>query len=137
MTGLVIDASIVLAWYFADEVSPPPTFLDRLIGEPVVVPSHFHAELANGVVIGERRGRSLPQQAVELATFIADLDIERDDAGNADVLLRVLPLARAHKLTIYDALYLELAQRRGLPVATRDDDLFNATVSIGLTAYRA
>ena len=71
MTGLVIDASIVLAWYFADEASPLPSFIERLINEPIVVPSHFDAEIANGVVVGERRGRCLPAQAPELVAFLA------------------------------------------------------------------
>jgi len=69
VSGLIIDASIVLAWYFADEQSPPPTFLDRLIDEPVVVPIHFEAEVANGVLVGERRSRSAPAQAAETLRF--------------------------------------------------------------------
>ena len=137
MTGLVIDASIVLGWYFADERSPPPSFLDMLIDEPIIVPSHFDAELANGVVIGERRGRFLPEQSVELVTFIAHVDPERDGEGNADAMSRILPLARAHRLTVYDSLYLELAERRGLPLATRDADLAAAAASIGLRVYNA
>ena len=132
MTGLVIDASIVLAWYFADEVSPPPSFMERLVAGPIVVPTHFEAELANGVVVGEWRGRASPAQAAELVTLMKQLAPERDGEGSGDALARILPLARAHKLTVYDALYLELAERRGLPLATRDVDLSEAATSVGV-----
>jgi len=57
---------------------------------------------------------------------------ERDGEGAAHALARILPLARAHQLTVYDALYLELAGRRGLPLATRDGDLSGAARSVGL-----
>lgn len=132
MSGLVVDASIMLAWYFADEDSPPPSFVERLAEEPISVPAHFHAEVANGVVTGERRGRSAPSQAAELAAFLDCLELERDDEGNADAIVRILPLARAHMLTVYDALYLELAERRGLPLATRDTDLIRAAKAVGV-----
>lgn len=137
MTGLVIDASIVLAWYFADEVSPLPTFLERLIEEPTIVPAHFEGEVANGVLIGEVRRRSVPAQATELIIFLDELELEKDFEGGQEALRRVLPLARAHRLTIYDALYLELAERRGLPLATRDTGLANAARSVGVEVLDA
>lgn len=137
MTGLVVDASIVLAWYFADEASPLPTFIERLIEEPVVVPLHFEAEVANGVLAGERRGRSLPAQAGELLTFIDHLAPEPDGAGSVAALKRILPLARAHALTVYDALYLEVAERRGLPLATRDAPLARAANQVGVEVLAA
>jgi predicted nucleic acid-binding protein len=132
VTGLVIDASIVLAWYFADEISPPPSFMERLVAGPIVVPTHFEAELANGVVVGERRGRASPDQAAELVMLMKQLAPERDGEGSLEALARILPLARAHRLTVYDTLYLELAERRGLPLATRDADLSEAAASVGI-----
>jgi len=132
VSGLVIDASIVLAWYFADEVSPLPSFLERLIDEPIAVPAHFESEVANGVVIGERRRRCAASQAAELIIFLDHLDLEKDPEGGGEALLRILPLARAHNLTVYDALYLELAERRGLPLATRDNDLADAARFVGV-----
>lgn len=137
MSGLVIDASIVLAWYFADEVSPPPGFIGKLIDEPITVPAHFEAEVANGVVMGERRRRSAPPQAAALVAFLDHLELEQDSEGTQEALLRVLPLARAHNLTIYDALYLELAERRGLPLATRDGDLADAARAVGVEVLDA
>ena len=137
MTGLVIDASIVLAWYFADETTPLPSFLERLVDEPITVPAHFESEIANGVVIGERRRRSAPAQAAELIAMLDHLDPEKDPEGVGEALQRILPLARAHNLTVYDALYLELAERRGLPLATRDTDLAEAARSVGVEVLDA
>lgn len=132
MTGLVIDASIVLAWYFADEASPAPGFMELLAAGSLVVPVHFESELANGILVGERRGRSSSGQAAELMTFVRQLAPERDIEGAVEAIARILPLARAHNLTIYDALYLELAERRGLPLATRDMNLAAAARSAGV-----
>lgn len=129
---LVLDASVVLGWYFADENRLSPGFVDRLIEAPAVVPSHFEAEVVNGVLVGERRGRSHPRHVAALLELLASMDLEIDGDGAADAVRTILPLARAHRLTVYDALYLELAERRGLALATLDGDLSAAARSIGL-----
>ncbi len=130
--ALVIDASIIVRWYFRDEANPRDDVLRRLGSETAVVPSHWEAEVANGVIIGERRKRSHLADVSRLVDLISDLDREVDGEGAATALARLLPLARAHRLTVYDAQYLELAERRGLPLATFDRNLATAAHSVGV-----
>jgi predicted nucleic acid-binding protein len=130
--ALVVDASIMLAWYFEDENNPPPSLLDKLVREDVVVPSHWQTELANGVVVAERRERIKVAEIGRLFETLEALSIEVDDEGASNALARILPLSRAHGLTAYDTLYLELAERRGLPLATRDSDLADAARAVGV-----
>lgn len=132
MTSLVLDASVMLRWYFQDEDPLSVDLLRSLANDRVVVPVHWGAELANGVLIGERRGRAPVAQVVQLLDLVASLDLEVDSEGAADVLDRILPLARAHRLTVYDALYLELAERRGAKLVSFDRQLLAAAAAIGL-----
>lgn len=130
--ALVLDASVMLRWYFDDEEEVSVELLRSLSDEGVVVPSHWRAELANGILVGERRGRAPMSQVSRLLGLIDTIDLEVDREGAEDALERILPLARAHRLTVYDALYLELAERRGLPLATFDGPLSDAASQVGL-----
>lgn len=132
MTPLVLDASVMLRWYFRDEDELSVDLLRSLANDRVIVPMHWRAELANGVLVGERCGRAPVAQAVQLLDLIASLDLEVDSDGADNVLERILPLARAHRLTVYDALYLELAERRGVRLATFDRELAAAAGAIGV-----
>ena len=116
---IVLDASVTLSWLFADEFTPDKQdLLHRAIDDEVVVPGHWMAEIANGALVGERRGRVLPARTSAWIQQIGDVAVETDRHGSDAALFSILPLARAHRLTIYDALYLELAERRGIPLAT-------------------
>lgn len=130
---LVVDASVMLRWYFEDEDDVSADLLRRVLADRLIVPAHWQSELANGILFGEVRARSKPIQVEELTRLIERLDLEVDMEGAGDALLRILPLARAHRLTVYDAIYLELAERRGLPLATYDEPLAKAAASVGLT----
>jgi predicted nucleic acid-binding protein len=129
----VLDASMALAWHFDDESEPiADAISERSTNEQVVVPAHWFAEMANGLLAGERRGRTAPDRVVAFVHRLDKLDLEVDGIGPADTFGAVLPLARAHRLTIYDALYLELAERRGLALATLDGELAAAARSVGV-----
>lgn len=130
--ALVLDASIMLNWYFEDEGEDADELIMDLSQTDAVVPAHWAAEVANGILVGERRGRSTPAQVAGLYALLGNMRIELDGEGNEKALELILPLARAHKLTAYDALYLELAERRGLPLATLDVDLAAAARSVGV-----
>ena len=130
--ALVLDASIMLSWYFEDEGDEADGLIMDLSQTDAVVPAHWAAEVANGILVGERRGRSTLAQVAGLHALLDNMRVETDGEGNQDALARILPLARAHRLTVYDALYLELAQRRGLPLATLDADLAAAARSVGV-----
>ena len=133
----VVDASIFLSWYFEDESDVSDTLIWSLAETDIVVPAHWAAEVGNGIIIGERRNRSKPSQVAGLQALLDIFRIEIDAEGNADALGRILPLARAHRLTVYDTIYLELAERRGLALATLDGPLARAARSVGITVLGA
>ena len=134
----VLDASIVLSWHFLDERTPEAmAVLDRTVNEAIVVPAHWSAEVANGALVGERRGRATAAQSSGLMERLGSMIVESDALGCEETFDRILPLARAHRLTVYDAVYLELAERRGLPLATRDAELAAAARSVGVEVIGA
>ncbi len=128
---LVVDVSVAVAWLFADEVTPATeALLEHVVAEGAVVPALFPAEIANVLVQAERRGRITRALADRLLDVLAGLPIEVEAPVRTPT--RALDLARAHGLTVYDALYLESAIRRGLPLATRDRELQRAAEATGV-----
>ncbi len=145
MSGFVLDASIALAWCFDDEATDETTaLLDRMERESAHVPSLWHIEVANVVAISGRKGRLSPARAAEFAALIDALPIlvDEEKAGGrargarmwppGRALREILDLARHERLTAYDAAYLELAMRQGLPLATRDEELRGAADRVGV-----
>ncbi|KQT32394.1 hypothetical protein ASG29_11425 [Sphingomonas sp. Leaf412] len=133
MSAFILDASMALSWYFRDEFTDHTRAVSVLSDEQtVVVPQHWFAEIANGMLVGERRKRTTTGDSAAFAGRIALLNLEVDAIDPAAMFDRILPLARAHRLTVYDTLYLELAERRGLPLASLDDDLNNAARRVGI-----
>lgn len=133
MSALVADASAVLAWCFEDEAGPDAdALIARIAAEGALVPSHWSLELANGLAMGERRGRLTPAESAGFVALLEQLPIETDAASPARALHQTLALAREHGLTSYDAAYLELAMRRGLPLATHDRRLAQAGERAGV-----
>ena len=134
--GLVLDCSIVMAWYFADETSDYADDIARsLPAQMAFVPLNWPLEVTNTLVIGERRKRSTQAQATRLLKNLAALPITIDDETNLHAWSTTLSLAREQNLTAYDAAYLELAMRRGLPLATLDDKLKVAANTVGVSLY--
>ena len=133
MTALVLDASIAAAWCFADEAAPSTDALfDRVRDEGAIVPALWHWEVANVFATAVRRGRiSEPDAKAQLAS-LSVLPITADADATARAWRETLALAHAHALTAYDAAYLELASRLGLPLATKDGDLHTAAPKIGV-----
>jgi predicted nucleic acid-binding protein len=128
--SVVLDSSIVGCWCFPDETSSVADAAMREVaaGE-AVVPAVWWFEVRNLLLTGERVGRMDP---IGTAGFLADLEtlsIRIDRAPESDV---VLALARAHRLTIYDAAYLELAGRIAAPLATLDRQLARAGRAAGV-----
>lgn len=129
----VLDASMMMSWFFADELTPGRAALSRrTVAETIVVPPHWLAEVANAALVGERRGRATAAATARLREKIVDMVLDVDEVAALEPFTSVLPIARAHRLTVYDALYLELAERRGLPLATLDGDLAAAARSVGI-----
>jgi predicted nucleic acid-binding protein len=136
MAVFVVDASVALAWCFEDEkTSWSEEFLERLRrGDRINVPGHWAAEVANALLMGVRRKRIHPQQPQQLWDQLARLPIDPEPALTVTPVRgkAVLALAEKHDLTAYDAAYLELAHRYGLPLATLDGDLRKAAQAEGV-----
>jgi predicted nucleic acid-binding protein len=134
--AFVLDCSVALAWFFADERSAyADAVLLRLPSAAAVVPALWHLEVANGMIQGEKRRRSTPAQAARFAEFLAPLPItvDRDTIGRA--WSDTLHVARSFGLSAYDAAYLELALRRGLPIAAGDGRLKAAAAASGVALF--
>ncbi len=116
----VVDASITLAWCFADESSDATDdVLRRLLTEGGLAPAHWPLEVANALRFGERRGWIDEAKLAVARSLLTELPV---DVVPVDVAaaLDVVDLARRHDLTSYDAVYLDLAASRGLALATAD-----------------
>jgi predicted nucleic acid-binding protein len=137
--GMVIDASVALSWCFEDETSPmTDAVLERLRHEAAVVPVIWPLEMANGLRSAERRGRIDAESILAATRLLMTLPIQTEEAISIEAALgRVLQIARSLILTSYDAAYIDLATRRGLPLATADDRLVAAARAAGLELVEA
>ncbi len=134
MSGFVIDASVALAWCFDDEPTETTrALLDRFEGERAEVPSLWHLEAANALAVGERNRRITPARTSEFIALIGGLPIAIDERTPSLALSTLLDLARSERLSAYNASYLELAMRRGIPLATKDDALAQAARRVGVS----
>ncbi len=128
----VIDASVSSAWILDDESDP---FADEvyasLQASAGVVPQHWHFEIRNALLIAERRGRVSSDSISGHLLTLSELGLQTDIIPDLDAAFN---LAQKHRLTFYDALYLELARRRSLPLATLDNALERAADAEGLPA---
>ncbi len=130
---LVVDASVMLAWCFEDEDSE---YAERAVGlarnDGAVVPSIWPLEVANGLVIGQRRGRLTDAKVQWLSEILAAFPVTTSDAPPDRAFGPVLGLARSHGLSVYNASYLDLAMREGLPLATLDARLREVAARVGV-----
>ena len=135
MAAFVLDASVTLPWCFSDEATEATNaLLTRLqAGDEAIVPAHWPAEVANALLVAVRRKR-IPFEDVH--QFLEDLEvlpIRVDTSAMNQIRAGVFPLAEQYELTIYDAAYLELAIREGLPLATLDNDMRKASRAAGVS----
>jgi predicted nucleic acid-binding protein len=131
---IVVDASIVLAWGFDDESSETAEKLLDLAsaGAELVVPSIWPFEVANAVLVAERRKRISTAQAKVFLGRVSRYLVSVEETGIFRAFGEILALAGQHSLTVYDAAYLELALRENLPFATLDNQLRRAARHIGI-----
>ena len=131
--SLVLDASLALAWYFQDEATPvTDAILDRVAETGAVVPALWRLELANGLQSAVRRHRINTAYRDQSLAELRQMQIESDLETDAHAWSTTLRLAEKHELTLYDAAYIELAQRRRLPLATLDRKMHRAADDIGV-----
>lgn len=131
--AFVLDASLTLAWHFEDEIRDDAERLaDRANDEGVVVPHHWFLEVSSALLRGERRRRTSAELTSSFLERLESLPMEIDVTEPRMISSALLPLAREQRLSPYDAAYLELADRRRLPLATLDASLVRAAKAIGV-----
>lgn len=136
MSRFVLDNTITMAWCFNDEATPfTETLLSRLssLTDSAIVPALWLYEVVNVTGLAVRKGRITEDKARAFLDSLADLPIEIEDATRARLFTSVLALVGRHKLTAYDASYLELAIRHDLPIAALDNALTKAARESGVT----
>jgi predicted nucleic acid-binding protein len=128
--AFVLDASITACWAFQDEDHADAGLaFHRMRAEEAVVPCLWWFEVRNILVVNERRRRIAESDTAAFLVNLSRLRVRLDRLPEGDAVLR---LARTHRLSVYDAAYLELAQREGLPLATLDADLRRAASDAGV-----
>ena len=128
MTAFVIDASVAAAWLL-DEEEQAGQGLSQLVEDEAVVPQLWHSEIRNVLLVAERRGRLTVAQAADGLDALKTLPINTDESPDLEA---AHDLARNHRLSFYDAVYLELACRRSAPLVTLDAALARAAAAEGL-----
>ena len=131
---LVLDASVAVAWCFDDETTPlTERILDLLsAGGEAFTPAVWPLEVANALLVAERRKRISVARATALLRRIAALPISVEATESDRAFDQILSLARERHLTEYDASYVELALRRNVPLASLDDRLLKAAQDLGI-----
>lgn len=130
---MVVDSSVTLTWCFEDEQTAASlALLEQVVEHGAVAPTVWPLEVLNALVMAERRKRVDAAQRQRLTGFLRDLPIALDAETAAQAWSATVQLAERHRLTVYDAAYLELAQRRGLPLASLDNELRAAAQAVGV-----
>ena len=123
----VIDTSVVMSWCFKDETNRyADGILDLLEEATALVPSIWPLEVGNVLLVAERRKRLSEADSMRFITLLSELPIIVEQEPPERMIHEILTLAREHKLSSYDASYLDLAMRKGLSIATIDKNLVAA-----------
>lgn len=135
--SMVVDCSFAAAWCFADqETERTAALLREVQSTGMCVPAVWPFEVANVLLMAERLGRLTVEQRDTFLAILSSLAVEIEPGPLDHVIGNAMPLARRLRLTVYDASYLEMALRRGLPLATRDKELIAAAESAGVDVLR-
>ncbi|MHC5748477.1 MAG: type II toxin-antitoxin system VapC family toxin [Nostoc sp.] len=129
----VLDCSVAISWCLVDENNPTANAILAIMPDAeAFVPGIWSLEIANVLLVAERRNRMTQDQSEEAITLLQSLLIQVDTATDANALGATLTLGRQEGLAAYDAAYLELALRLGLPLATIDQRLALAATRCGV-----
>ena len=134
----VLDASVTLSWFVDRPVAPYAAHVKQLLLEEsqAVVPVIWRLEVANGFVMTERRGLSLPSDTTEMLQAL-DVVLQSIETISDSVSMRqIIATSREFRLTAYDAAYLELARAQKLPIATLDRRIKAAAAQAGIASVQ-
>lgn len=127
MIHFVLDCSIAISWCLVDEDDDyANAVLDLMPDATAFVPEIWSLEIANTLLVAERRNRMAVEQTQEAIDLLESLSISMDSLTSSQALRRTLTLGKEQGLASYDAAYLELALRNSLPLATNDIRLLKA-----------
>ncbi len=136
MNEFVLDCSVTAAWCFKDENDAyADSVLESLRTSYALAPSIWAMEVANVLLVGERRKRLTDLESLQFIEMLDLMPIRVIDFGFDQIAGSVLPLAKKHALTVYDACYLALAQEEALPIATGDRVLRKAAKACGVPLF--
>ena len=132
--SFIVDASVGFAWVYQGQATPET---DHLLNEvaaeaTVIVPALWFLEMSNVLLVAQRRHRLTAGQRKAAMEKLTAMQLTVDEEGSRNAFGKTSELAEKYGLTIYDATYLELALRRSLPLASRDEALRNAAKQCGL-----
>jgi len=137
--SFVLDNSVAMRWLLGTTKPEESVYagkvLEVLAAGQAMVPSLWALEVANVIAKAESKGQVTEARSQTFLALLARLNIVDDKATVAHALGDTLNLARRYKLSAYDAAYLELAMRKGLPLATLDAELAKAAASAGVTIF--
>lgn len=134
--ALVLDASVTLAWAFEDEGDVyTDLILESLAQIKAIVPVIWPLEVGNGLLAAERRGRLNQSATVHFLALLRQLPIAVEMEKPEQIWGETLALAREQRLSMYDATYLHLAMRHGLPLASTDELLRQAAARAGVPLF--
>ena len=138
--SFVLDTSVTMRWFFGDgkpsELAFSARVLDALATDVAIVPVTWGLEVANVIARAEAKALVTEARSGEFLELLDRLMIEVDAATFTQARTGILQLARRYNLSAYDASYLELSLRRGLPLATLDEDLQKAARKAGVKRLR-
>ena len=136
----VLDNSVAMRWHLQSEKASDQKYAEdvllRLTESDAFVPNLWHLEAANVLVVAERRGHTSTGEVERFLSQLENLPLHLDHLTAHQAFSRIFALSRAFKLSSYDAAYLELAVRRGLPLATLDKTLVKAAKRADVPIYR-
>ncbi|PWB76788.1 MAG: VapC toxin family PIN domain ribonuclease [Candidatus Methylomirabilota bacterium] len=135
-TRFVVDTSVVMAWCFQDAGNRyADTVLESLETGEAFVPAIWPLEVGNVLLVAERKKRLSEASLVRFLALLRNLPITVEQETPDRMLTEIVSLARTHHLSTYDASYLDLAMRLGLPIATQDTQLAKAAKTCRVPAF--
>ena len=139
MTDFVLDNSVTMRWLLESEKESDQVYAEKvlksLLDAGTLVPDLWHLEASNVLLNGEKQGLIGAGEAERFVMRLENLPIQVDSLTSRQAFNKTLPLARAYKLSSYDAAYLELAIREGLPLASLDKELLKAARKAEVKIY--
>lgn len=139
MIQFILDNSVAMRWLLATDKFTDQTYAEAVLlslnDAQAMVPQIWQLEAANVLLAAEKRGQLDAESVEAFVSHLDSLPIVTDTITHQQVFSRTMSLARVYKLSSYDAAYLELALREGLPIATLDQDLLKAALKANVKIY--